>query len=141
MAWVTPVTDRSGPVLFTPSDMARITGDVAYLQEDFLGSATISQTSWRNEDIITVTFWHEMLDDITALLTFTGITGETMTDSLDYANLNNIETNLLRMYGQTAGVDDFTVYGETIAEDGGLVDLNDYTLLDDIAALEEIVGG
>lgn len=144
MAWITPVTDRAdGTTLLTPADMDRITGDVAFLQEEYNGVATISQTSWRNEDILTATFWHEMLTAITSLLTAIGITGETMTDDLTYSNLNNIETNLLRLYGQTADVTDFTAYGDTLTEDGGDVDINDYTVLESttVGALEEITGG
>lgn len=132
MAWITPVTDRtSGSAMMTAEDMNRITGDVKYLEEELTGSSTISKTSWTNSDFIYASFWHEMLGIIEDLLDLAGITGEVMTDLMTYDNINAVETNLQKLYGsEIPDLTDFTAYGTSIAEDGGDVNLNDHTTLE-----------
>ena len=138
MAWITPVTNRtSGDARMTAADMDRITGDVAFLQEEYLGSATISKTTWTQDDIITTTFWAELLDAIEDMLDAISATGETMTTDMTFENINAVETNLLLIYGSTDNISDMTAYNESIVGEDEEVYLDDTTFLENgtIAAI------
>lgn len=145
MAWIEPVTNRtSGAARMTYNDMTRIAGDVAFLQTDILGAATISKTTWYQNDIITVELWHEILDAITELGNTTGTTLLDMSDYMGYDNINNVETNLLLCYGGTASVEDMQAYGDSIVdEDDGAAYIADATFLsnDTMNTWTDIIGG
>lgn len=99
MAWVTPVTDRTdGTAMMTYQDMERITGNLKWLYDTCvsegitISGSAISQTSWSRDDIITTTFWTELLGCLTNVCTAVGYTPGTAADStMTWQNINNVE--------------------------------------------------
>lgn len=100
MAWVQPVTDRTdGTSTMTYQDMDRITGNLEWLYDACIsvgipiaGSA-ISQTSWTRDDIITNTFWTELLgclSNVCVALSYTP--PETANSDMTWRNINVVES-------------------------------------------------
>ena len=125
--WITPITNRQdGTTRMTVSDMNRITGDVAWLEENIAGSVTISKTTWSHNDIIDATFWAELLLHIGNLASMVGAQIGTLTAAMTFDNINAVERALMAIYnGRTnTGVTDFMVY------DGSVVSNNEAYLTD-----------
>lgn len=90
--WTTPVTDRmDGTATMTYVDMNRITQNVAHLQEEIYGAATISKTSWTRNDIIDVGLWTEILSSLRQMAYDRGIAARTMTNEMFFNNINAVE--------------------------------------------------
>lgn len=99
MAWVTPVTDRtSGYSRMTYEDMNRITGNLKWLYDECVNSSipiagsAISQTNWTRDDIISVTFWAELLGCLENVCTALSYTPKNKaTYDMTWNNINVIE--------------------------------------------------
>lgn len=99
MAWITPVTDRtSGSARMTYEDMNRITGNLEWLYDECVNSSipiagsAISQTNWTRDDIITTTFWAELLaclENVCTALSYTP--KDKATYDMTWSNINVIE--------------------------------------------------
>ena len=98
--WITPVTDRTdGSAMMTYQDMDRITGNLEWLYDacvsasiPIAGSA-ISQTSWSRNDILTTTFWTELLtclQNVCDAISYTP--AETANSDMGWHNINVVET-------------------------------------------------
>lgn len=99
MAWVQPVTDRTdGTSKMTYQDMDRITGNLKWLYDacvsvgiPIAGSA-ISQTIWTRDDIITATFWTELLTCLENVCTALNYTPPIIANSdMTWNNINAVE--------------------------------------------------
>lgn len=132
MAWIEPVTDRqSGGSLMTYEDMNRITGNVAYLQEALLGSATMSKTTWTRDDFISVTIWHEIIDSIDEMADMLGVINLGMTDEMIYTNINYVESLCLQIYNALNNqVEDVTVYDASVVDDNEAAEITDTSMLE-----------
>lgn len=132
MAWIEPVTDRqSGGSLMTYEDMNRITGNVAYLQEALLGSATMSKTTWTQDDFISVTIWHEIIDSIDEMADMLGVINLGMTDEMIYTNINYVESLCLQIYNALNNqVEDVTVYDTSVVDDNEAAEITDTSMLE-----------
>ena len=100
MAWVEPVTDRQdGSAMMTYTDMNRITGNLRWLYDTgeekgyTIAGSAISKTSWTQNDIITATFWAELLTCLANVCNAIAYTPETEpTDQMLFDNINQVET-------------------------------------------------
>lgn len=98
--WQTPVTSRSsGYERMTYEDMNRITGNLAWLYSECvergisISGSIISQTAWTRNDIITVSFWTELLGCLANVCTAVNYTPQTAANSqMTYTNMNIVET-------------------------------------------------
>lgn len=144
MAWINPITNReSGATRLTAEDMQRIADDIVYLENEWTGSSTFPWTTWSTNTIITIEKWTDIRNAITALLTTSSAVGLTMTDAMTYTNLNNVETNLLRIYQAQIGLSDFTAYSESVVNESEEAIINDATFMDQstLDAWYNITGG
>ena len=120
--WTAPVNNRtSGSNKMTYTDMNRITQNVAYLQEQMLGSATISQTSWITNDIISLSFWTELLTAILDLCDLISLTPLAMTNDMEYNNINNVEQLSLNIYNAITG----TTFVPITDQNGNAITIHD----------------
>lgn len=98
--WTTPVTDRTdGTAMMTYGDMNRITGNLAWLYSECvergisISGSIISTTAWTQNDIITVSFWTELLACLANVCTAVNYTPQTAANSqMIYTNINVVET-------------------------------------------------
>lgn len=130
--WVTPVTNRaSGTDLMKYSDMNRITGNVAYLQQYIYGSATIPKTSWTQNDIIEKQFWEDMLTSIREMANVASVTIPTIGNQMHYDNINKIEWSCQEIYDNLGniGIDDFLVYGTSVVNANNVAKVKDSDFL------------
>lgn len=105
MAWVTPVTDRTGgSARMTYEDMNRITGNIAYLY-DLCQSAGItisgsrySKTSWTQNDIITKDNWTELMTCLSNAKRAVNYTASTPSNRMRWDNINAVERQTLAVY-------------------------------------------
>lgn len=112
--WTEPVTNRtSGSARMTYKDMNRITGNLVWLY-DYLteqgvtveGSA-YSKTNWTQNDIVTVAQWTELLTCLSNVCTAVGYQPEKApTNTMSYANINNVETIELIVHDMAVILDD-----------------------------------
>lgn len=115
--WTTPVTDRvDGSARMTYTDMNRITGNVAFLQDAIYGAISISQTTWTYNDIIARAFWEDMLTSLREMAAIENVTVLDMSNEMTWQNINNVETMILNMYNALGdlGISDFFVYDASI---------------------------
>ena len=106
MAWVTPVTNRTdGTAMMTYQDMDRITGNLKWLYDTCvsegitISGSAISQTSWSRDDIITTTFWTELLGCLSNVCTAVSYTPpETANSNMTWNNINVVESIELACY-------------------------------------------
>lgn len=104
--WRPPVTDRNdGSARMNYDDMERITGNLEWLYDECvdqgitISGSAISKTSWIRDDIITVTFWAELLDCLENVCTAVSYTAQVTPDaSMTYTNINLVETIELECY-------------------------------------------
>lgn len=110
MSWTTPVTDRTdGTSTMTYQDMDRITGNLKWLYDacvsasiPIAGSA-ISKTSWARDDIITTTFWTELLTCLENVCTALNYTPPIAANSnMTWNNINAVEDIELVCYNMLA---------------------------------------
>lgn len=100
MAWVEPVTDRQdGSAVMTYTDMNRITGNLKWLYDTCVANSitvsgsAISKTIWTQNDIITATFWAELLTCLANVCSAVGYTPTNApNDQMLFDNINQIET-------------------------------------------------
>lgn len=132
MAWIEPVTDRqNGGSLMTYEDMNRITGNVAYLQEALLGSATMSKTIWTRDDFVTVAIWHEIIDSVDEMADMLGVVNLGMTDEMIYTNINYVESLCLQIYNALNNqVEDVTVYDTSVVDENEAAEITDTSMLE-----------
>lgn len=132
MAWIEPVTDRqSGGSLMTYEDMNRITGNVAYLQEALLGSATMSKTIWTQDDFVTVAIWHEIIDSVDEMADMLGAVNLGMTDEMIYTNINYVESLCLQIYNALNNqVEDVIVYDTSVVDENEAAEITDTSMLE-----------
>lgn len=98
--WQIPVTSRSsGSERMTYEDMTRITENLAWLYTECvergisISGSIISQTAWTRNDIITVSFWAELLDCLANVCAAVSYTPQTTANSqMAYTNINIVET-------------------------------------------------
>lgn len=131
--WTTPVTDRTdGTARMTYQDMNRITGNVAYLQEQIYGSASISKTSWTRNDIIERSFWETMLNSLRAMAAITSVTVLRMTNDMEFNNINNVETMSFNIYAALGnlGITDFFVYDTSVVSSSDVANVTDEDFLE-----------
>lgn len=131
--WTTPVTDRTdGTARMTYEDMNRITGNVAYLQEQIYGSASISKTSWTYNDIIEKSFWETMLTSLRAMAAITSVTVLTMTNDMEFNNINNVEAMSFNIYSELGnlGITDFFVYDTSVVSSSDVANVTDEDFLE-----------
>lgn len=110
MSWTTPVTDRTdGTSVMTYQDMDRITGNLKWLYDACVSSSipiagsAISQTSWARDDIITTTFWTELLTCLENVCTALNYTPSIAADSnMTWNNINVVEDIELVCYNTLA---------------------------------------
>lgn len=106
MAWIEPVTNRtSGSARMEYGDMNRITGNIAWLYDKCIergitiSGSRISKTSWTQNDIITVTFWTELLTCLTNAREAVGYTPSANPDNaMRFDNINMVEKITLTVY-------------------------------------------
>lgn len=132
MAWIEPVTDRqSGGAMMTYEDMNRITGNVAYLQEALLGSATMSKTTWTQNDLIETAVWHEITDSVDEMADMLGVVNLGLTDEMIYTNINYVESLCLQIYGALNNqVEDVEVYGSSVVDENEVAEIIDTSMLE-----------
>lgn len=110
MSWTTPVTDRTdGTSVMTYQDMDRITGNLKWLYDGCVNSGipiagtAISQTSWARDDIITTTFWTELLTCLENVCTALNYTPPIVANSnMIWNNINVVEDIELVCYNMLA---------------------------------------
>ena len=106
MSWATPVTDRvDGTSVMTYQDMKRITGNLEWLYDACVSSSipitgsAISQTNWTRDDIITTTFWTELLNCLENVCTALNYTPPIAANSdMMWDNINVVENIELVCY-------------------------------------------
>lgn len=99
MAWITPVTNRTdGTAMMTYQDMERITGNLKWLYDTCvsegitISGSAISKTSWSRDDILTTTFWTELLGCLSNVCTAVSYTPpDSVSDSMIWNNINLVE--------------------------------------------------
>ena len=97
--WTEPVTTRSsGSERMTYEDMNRITRNIAFLYNECvdrgitISGSEISKTDWIRNDILTTTFWAELLTCLTNVREAIRYTPPTNPDdAMQYENINNVE--------------------------------------------------
>ena len=110
MSWTTPVTDRTdGTSTMTYQDMDRITGNLKWLYDACVSSSipiagsAISKTSWTRDDIITTTFWTELLTCLENVCTALNYTPPIVANSnMTWNNINAVEDIELVCYNMLA---------------------------------------
>lgn len=110
MSWTTPVTDRTdGTSTMTYQDMDRITGNIKWLYDACVSSSipiagsAISKTSWARDDIITTTFWTELLTCLENVCTALNYTPPIAANSnMTWNNINAVEDIELVCYNMLA---------------------------------------
>ena len=110
MSWTTPVTDRTdGTSVMTYQDMDRITGNLKWLYDACVSSSipiagsAISKTSWARDDIITTTFWTELLTCLENVCTALGYSPPIIANSnMTWNNINAVEDIELACYNLLA---------------------------------------
>ena len=115
-AWIQPVFDRENEnARMRVADMNRITGNVDYLYTALqqagytVEGQTISKTSWQQNDIITVEEWAELLQCIAHLCDAVGYSPTyTLTMSMNYNNINNVELMIFTVHQLKDGWQQFT---------------------------------
>lgn len=115
----------------TYEDMNRITGNIAYLQEALLGSATMSKTSWTQNDFITKALWTEIVMAVEELADMLGVIYFEVTDEMVYTNINNLESICLQVYQSLNNqVEDVTVYDTSVVDENEAAEIIDTSMLD-----------
>ena len=115
----------------TYEDMNRITGNVAYLQEALLGSATMSKTIWTQDDFVTVAIWHEIIDSVDEMADMLGAVNLGMTDEMIYTNINYVESLCLQIYNALNNqVEDVIVYDTSVVDENEAAEITDTSMLE-----------
>ena len=106
MAWITPITDRSTGARCDESDMNRIAGNLDWLatetaQKQIYSGATISKTTYINNDYVSVSDWENILEVLNDLVDGLNVTVEGAADmSTTYTNFNTVESITLAIYNK-----------------------------------------
>lgn len=98
--WTAPVTDRTdGTAMMTYGDMNRITENLAWLYSECvdrgisISGSIISKTAWTRNDIITASFWTELLACLANVCTAVNYTPQTAANNqMTFTNINIVET-------------------------------------------------
>ena len=104
MAWITPITDRTDGARHTLTDQNRIAGNLDWLvtetrSHQLYSGPSVSKVTYTYNDYMDVTYWPNLLEVLTALITaLNATTEETATDAMTYTNMNNVESLTLAVY-------------------------------------------
>lgn len=104
MAWITPVTDRTGGARHTLTDQNRIAGNLDWLatgtrSHQLYSGPSVTKSAYTYNDYIAANEWANLLEVLTALITALNVTTEeTATDDMTWQNMNAVESLTLAVY-------------------------------------------
>lgn len=104
MAWITPITDRTDGARHTLSDQNRIAGNLDWLATEtrshqLYSGPSVTKSAYTHNDYMDVTYWPNLLEVLTALITALNVTTEeTATDAMTWQNMNAVESLTLAVY-------------------------------------------
>ena len=133
MAWITPITDRTDGARHTLTDQNRIAGNLDWLTTEtsarqLYSGPSVTKTAYTYNDYMDVTYWPNLLEVLTALITALNVTAEeTATDAMTWQNMNAVESLTLAVYERyqmllrQANANNYSGDGNYSADDAGAI--------------------
>lgn len=104
--WITPVTDRNSGARHTLADQNRIVGNLDWLATEtrsrqLYNGPAIAKITYTHNDYMDVTYWPNLLEVLTALITALNVRTEgSASDAMTYDNMNTVESLTLAVYNK-----------------------------------------
>ena len=133
MAWITPITDRTDGARHTLTDQNRIAGNLDWLvtelsAHELYSGRTVDKVVYTYNDYMDVTYWPNLLEVLTALITALNVTTEeTATNDMTWQNMNAVESLTLAVYERyqmllrQASANNYSGDGSYSADDAGAI--------------------
>lgn len=133
MAWITPITDRTDGARHTLTDQNRIAGNLDWLvtetrSHQLYSGPSVTKSAYTHNDYMDVTYWPNLLEVLTALITALNVTTEeTATNDMTWQNMNAVESLTLAVYERyqmllrQANANNYSGDGSYSANDAGAI--------------------